>query len=77
MSLVIRVGRKYALYLPREVVEKLGLHEGDKLLLSIRGDEIVIRPLPRLLKERGYWTETTLEDLERESEEQTRLAEED
>ena len=77
MSLVARVGRKYALYLPREVVERLGLREGDRLLLSIRGDELVLRPLPRLLRERSYWAETTVEELEAESENLTRVSEED
>lgn len=77
MGLVVRVGRKYAVYLPREVVERLGLREGDRLLLSIRGDELVLRPLPRLLRERGYWAETTVEEVEAEGENLTRLAEED
>jgi len=77
LSLVIRVGRKYALYLPKEIVEKLGLREGDRLLLSIRGNELVLRPLPRLFKERSYWAETTVEEFEEESEELTRISEED
>jgi len=58
-------------------VEKLGLREGDKLLLSTEGDRLVVRPLPRLFKRRSYWAETSIEDFERESEEQTRLAESD
>lgn len=77
MSLVVRVGRKYALYLPKEVIKKLGLREGDRLLLSIRGNELVLRPLPRLFRERGYWAETTVEEFEEESEELTRMSEED
>jgi len=77
LSLVVRVGRKYALYLPKEVIKKLGLREGDRLLLSIRGNELVLRPLPRLFRERGYWAETTVEEFEEESEELTRMSEED
>jgi len=55
-----------ALYLPREVVEKLGNHEGDKLLPSIRGAGDP--PAPPPTKGRGATgLETTLEGLGRES----------
>jgi AbrB family looped-hinge helix DNA binding protein len=75
LYLVVRVGRGYAVYLPREVVERLGLREGDRLLLTVRDGELVLRPLPRLLRERGYWAETSVEEFEAESEELTRLVE--
>lgn len=47
MSLVaeVRVGRKYALYLPRAVVEGVGLTEGDKLSLKVDGTRIVLEPV--------------------------------
>jgi AbrB family looped-hinge helix DNA binding protein len=40
---VVRVGRKYAVYLPRSVVEKLKLKEGEKLILTVEGESIVLR----------------------------------
>ena len=77
MKLTIRVGRKHTLYLPKEVVEKLRIREGDKLLLEVHGDKIIVRQLPRLLEKRRYWAKTSIEEFEQESEEQTRIAEED
>jgi len=40
---VVRVGRKYAVYLPRRVVEELKLREGEKLVLTLEGESIVLR----------------------------------
>lgn len=37
-----RVGRKYAVYLPRAVVEAVGLREGDGLLIRVEGGRIVL-----------------------------------
>lgn len=53
----VRLGRKYAVYLPREVVERLGLREGDRLEVRLEDGEIVLRPVPRLLRRRRYWAE--------------------
>ncbi len=77
MSQIVRVGRKYALYLPREVVEKLNIREGDKLLVMLRDGEIVLRPLPRLLRKRRYWAETTVEEFEAESQKLVEASEAD
>ncbi|MCC5998559.1 MAG: AbrB/MazE/SpoVT family DNA-binding domain-containing protein [Thermofilum sp.] len=40
---IVRVRRKYAVYLPRSVVEKLKLKEGEKLILTVEGESIVLR----------------------------------
>ena len=44
MSLTIeaRVGKKYAIYLPRVVVEALGLREGEKVLLRVVENGVVL-----------------------------------
>ncbi len=70
MSLIVRLGRKNAIYLPRQVVEKLKLREGDKLAIELRDREIILRPLPRLF-DGGieYWSSTSTEEVERVSEE--------
>ncbi len=75
MVRIVRIGRKYAIYLPRPVVKSLDLKEGDRLILEIRGDEIVFKKIPKLLKKRNYWSDTTVEDFETESEELIDLAE--
>jgi len=41
--ITVKVGRKNAIYLPKRVVEALGIREGDRLLLLVRGRSIVLR----------------------------------
>ncbi|MEM0008539.1 MAG: AbrB/MazE/SpoVT family DNA-binding domain-containing protein [Thermofilum sp.] len=41
--IVVRVGRNYAVYLPKRVVEELKLKEGEKLILTVEGQSIVLR----------------------------------
>ncbi len=38
----IRLGKKNTIYLPKDIVNALKLKEGDKLILKIVGDKIVI-----------------------------------
>lgn len=37
------MGRKYAVYLPRALVRRLGIREGDTLYIFVQGDSLVIR----------------------------------
>jgi len=76
MRLVSKVGKKFVIYLPKKIVEKLGIKEGDKVLISVeKGGEIVIKPIKSFFILREYWSETTLEEIEAESEELTRMIE--
>jgi len=45
----IKVGKKYALYLPMEVVKTLNLREGDRMLLSISEGRIILTPIRETL----------------------------
>ena len=40
-----RIGRRYALYLPKAVVEAVGLREGEKVQLRVEGNTIVLESL--------------------------------
>jgi len=40
-----RVGKKYAIYLPKAVVEALGLKEGERVLLRVSGNALVLETL--------------------------------
>ena len=68
MSLIVRIGKKNAIYLPKKIMETLNLREGDLLLVEIEENRIVMKPLPRLLKKRRIWSTTTIKELEEESE---------
>jgi len=48
---VVTIGKKYAVYLPRSVVEELKLKEGEKLVLTVEGESIVLRRLPDFFEE--------------------------
>ncbi len=67
----MRIGKKGAIYLLRRVVRKLGLNEGDYLLLRIKDNRIIIDiiPDPFLLAVKSKkWAKTTIEEFEKESE---------
>ena len=80
MTLEVRVGRKRTIVIPKAVAETLGIDEGSKLLLELRDNHIVLKPMPDAvtLSIRGEKiAKVTLEDLEATSlEEQKKHIEE-
>jgi len=44
MSLTIQtfIGKKYAIYLPKAVVKALNLSEGERVLLTVAGNSLVL-----------------------------------
>ena len=76
MQLVSKVGKRYAIYLPKKIVRELNLREGDKILITIsKNGEIIIKPIKSFFTKRSYWSKTTLEELELESEDLTKMIE--
>ncbi len=69
------MSRKLAIYIPKAVAEQLNISEGDKLLLEVRDGKIILGPIPKLIARRRYWSETTVEEVEAESEELIKLSE--
>ena len=65
MKRIVRLGKRNAIYLPKEVVERLNLKEGDKLALVVNGDKIELTPVR---KPEGYWAEVDPEEAERAGE---------
>lgn len=47
MSLVVRtkIGRKFAVYLPKVIVEALDLKEGERVLLKVMGNALILESL--------------------------------
>lgn len=45
MGRVIQVSKKYAIYLPRKLVEELNLKEGDVLLAKVEEGRIILKPI--------------------------------
>lgn len=67
MNLIIQVGKRRAIYIPKKVAEKLQIKEGDKLLLYIRGDEIRLKPLKKYSVK--AWSEISPKEVESVGEE--------
>ena len=66
-----RVGRKGAIYLPRHIMRTLGVREGDKVLIRVEGDKLVLEFVPdplSLALRAKKWAKTTVEEFEAESE---------
>jgi len=73
MSLKVRVGKRYAIYLPKKVVVKLGIEEGDILLLDIdENNNLILRHVKKILRKGRYWSEITPEEVEKIGEEISR-----
>jgi len=47
--LKVRVGKRFTIALPKEVIEKLGIKEGDELRLIISRDDIVLKKVVSLI----------------------------
>lgn len=45
-----RVGKKAQITLPKKIIEKLAIAEGDRLLVRLKGEDIVITPIVPLRK---------------------------
>ncbi len=45
LAVEVKVGKKYAIYLPKAVVEEVGLSEGDKVLIRVEDDKILLEPI--------------------------------
>ncbi|GEM_PF-233275 len=72
MSQIIQIGKKNAVYLPKHVVEKLDLKEGDKLILEIRDDTLILKPIKKFLRKRRMWASVSVEEIESVGEEISR-----
>ncbi|MGQ9513948.1 MAG: AbrB/MazE/SpoVT family DNA-binding domain-containing protein [Thermoproteota archaeon] len=45
LTMEARVGKKYAIYLPRAAVEALDLREGEMVLLRVSGNTLILEAL--------------------------------
>jgi antitoxin MazE len=47
MTLIMeaRIGKKYAIYLPKAIIEALGLKEGERVLLRVSGNTLILESL--------------------------------
>lgn len=69
METIVRLGKRNTIYIPKNVVEKLNLKEGDKMALVVNGDKIELIPLKKPSK---YWAEIDPDEVEEVGEEISR-----
>jgi AbrB family looped-hinge helix DNA binding protein len=79
VSTEVRIGKRLTLVIPRNVAEKLGIKEGDKIKITVVGDKLVLQPIRDAVWLSLYGkkvAKVTLEDLEATSiEEQDKYVE--
>ena len=69
--IISKVGKKGVIYLPKSIMERLGINEGDKVLMSIKDNKLILEFIPDPLSlaiKVSKWAETTVEEFENESE---------
>jgi len=70
-TFTLKVCKRGALYLPKRVIEQLNISEGDKVLMKVEDDKLILEfipdPLSLALKTRK-WAKTTVREFEKESE---------
>lgn len=60
----VSVQRRNLISLPREIRERLNIHEGDVLDIRIEGNKIVMEPYKLIPTSQAYfWAETTQKDM--------------
>jgi AbrB family looped-hinge helix DNA binding protein len=79
VSTEVRIGKKRTLVIPKNVAEKLGIKEGDKIKITVVEDKLVLQPIRDAVWLSLYGkkvAKVTLEDLEATSiEEQNKYVE--
>ena len=67
LSAEIKIGKKYIIYLPRKIVKALNIKEGDKAVLTVIGNKVVIElisdPIELALSSKKF-VKITQEELE-------------
>lgn len=50
LTMEARVGKKYTIYLPKAIVEAIGLREGERVLLRVAGNTVILESLQDPIK---------------------------
>jgi len=66
---IVRIGKRYTIVIPKKIREALGLKEGQKLVMRVSNNAIIMEPLPddpfkvfeRILGDFEYTRETRRE----------------
>lgn len=70
--MTIHIGAKHQVTLPKEIVRKAKLSQGDALEVVCRGDEIILRPQIHIPRDQAYFWSKEWQAGEREAEEDIR-----
>ena len=68
---ISKVGKKCTIYLPKQLVEQLNIIEGDKVLMKIEDNRLILEFIPdplSLALRIKKWSKTTVKEFEEESE---------
>jgi len=72
-TIISKVGKRGAIYIPKGILKRLGINEGDRVLMKLADNKVVLEfisdPLSLALKVKK-WAKITVEEFEEESEEE-------
>jgi len=72
-TVVCKVGKKGAIYIPKHILKKLGVKEGDKVIIKIKDGYLILDFIPdplSLALTAKKWAKVNVKEFERESEEE-------
>lgn len=70
-TIMAKVGKKGAIYLPKHLMEQLGIQEGDRVAIRVEKNRLILEIIPdpfTLAIKTKKWAKTTVEEFEMESE---------
>ncbi|HDI74735.1 MAG TPA: AbrB/MazE/SpoVT family DNA-binding domain-containing protein [Thermoprotei archaeon] len=70
-TILLRVGKKGAIYLPKSIMKTLGISEGDRVLVKVEKNRLILEFIPdplSLALKVEKWCKTTVGEFEEESE---------
>jgi len=68
---IIQVGKRRAIYIPKQVADELGIEEGDKLILEVKNGKIILTHV-KPVEKNIFWSEVSVGEVEEVGEEITR-----
>ena len=69
--MVLRVGKKGMIYIPKKILSSMNIKEGDPVIVRVEDNKLILEIIPdplTLALRIKRWAETTVEEFEKNSE---------
>ena len=75
-TVIVKIGKKRAVYIPKKILKEIGADEGDFLRIRVERGKIIMEPIQNPFKlaiNSKKWITTTIDEIEMISEEEQEL----